>query len=142
MRHFKSAAGHFDVAGSQAQSITIDSTEELVENVTLTFSSNLPIGTDIEFYLTSDGVHWESVLPGVKYTFTEIGSDLRWRAVFTGSADYTARMFSLNILYEHEPKPPARVGLIVGLLFLGLLIATVIVVAVLIYTKKIKLPTR
>lgn len=142
MRHFRSAAGTFDIAGSQAQSITIDSTEELVENVTLTFSGDLPIGTDIEFYLTSDGVHWESVLPGVKYTFTEIGSDLRWRAVFTGSVDYTARIYSLNILYEHEPKPPARVGLIVGLLIGGLLVATIIVVAVLIYLKKIKIPTR
>ncbi|MCK5185225.1 MAG: hypothetical protein KAQ95_13025, partial [Candidatus Heimdallarchaeota archaeon] len=66
----------------------------------------------------------------------------RWRAVLTGSAENTARMFSLNILYEHEPKPPARVGLIIGLLFVGLLIATVIVVAVLIYLKKIKIPTR
>lgn len=141
MRHFKSAAGNFDVAGSQAQSITIDDTEELIENATLTFSGDLPPGTNVEFYLTSDGVHWLSVLPGVKYTFTDIGSDLRWRAVITGPEDYTARIYSLNILYYTEPKPPVRYGLIFGLLFSGLILIAIVVVTVLVIRKK-KIPTR
>ncbi|MBY8993837.1 MAG: hypothetical protein KGD59_04750 [Candidatus Heimdallarchaeota archaeon] len=141
MRHFRSAADAFDVAGSQAQSITIDDTEELIENVTLTFAGDIPPGTSIEFYLTSDGVNWESVTVGVKYTFTEIGSDLRWRAVFSGPVDHTARIFSMNILYQHEPKPPTPFGLIFGLLFGGLILIGIIVVTVLFIRKK-KIPVR
>ncbi len=140
MRHFRSAADNFDAAGSQAQSITIDDTEELIENATLTFAGDIPAGTNVEFYLTSDGVHWEQVTPGVKYTFTEIGSDLRWRAVFTGSADDTAQIYSLNILYQHEPKPPVSLGLILGLI--GGLILIIIIVVVVIMIRKKKIPTR
>jgi hypothetical protein len=141
IRHFRSAATSFNAAGSQAQSITVDNTEELIENATLTLSGNIPPATNIEFYLTSDGVNWELVTPGNKHTFTNIGSDLRWRAVFTGPDDRTARLFSLNILYYHEPKPPVKIGLIIGLIIAGLVLITVIVVAVLFVQKK-KIPKR
>jgi hypothetical protein len=141
MRHFRSAAGYFAAADSQAQSITIDDTEELIENVTLTFNGDIPLGSNVEFYLTSDGVHWEHVTSGVKYTFTEIGSDLRWRVVFSGPADQTARIYSMNILYQHEPKPPTPFGLIFGLLFAGLIVVGIVVVTILFIRKK-KIPAR
>jgi hypothetical protein len=72
----------------------------------------LPVGTAITYYLSPDnGMHWESVTPGVEHLFTHVGSELRWRAVLITSAALVAPLLTgVIIAYETRLNGPDLVS--------------------------------
>lgn len=104
LRVFQSAAATYVTGSSIAQSLTVDATSESVVNATLNLAGYFPWATGITWQLSADGgAHWEAVTPGVTHTFTNTGSDLRWRATFTtGRADRSAYLYHVSITYGHE----------------------------------------
>jgi hypothetical protein len=103
LRLFESAGATFSTTGANAQSLTVDATSESIVNATLSRVAFLPISTGITWQLSADGgAHWEAVTPDVMHTFTNIGSDLRWRATFTTSRDdQSAHLYGVSITYGH-----------------------------------------
>jgi hypothetical protein len=68
-----------------AQSLSIDYNNGTITTATLT--ATVSYG-DYTYYLTADGgSHWEQVTNGVAHTFTDTGTDLRWK--ITGSGRIT-----------------------------------------------------
>ncbi len=70
-------------------------------NATLISNATTPIDTDIEFYLSADnGVHWEQVTNNTLHSFTNIGYQLKWKAVLASqNASFTPYLHSLEIEY-------------------------------------------
>lgn len=70
--------------------------------------SIIPIGTSISFFLSADaGTHWEEVTPGITHTFLYLGSQLRWRAIFTTSDPFKGPTLSfISISYNFVLNPP------------------------------------
>jgi hypothetical protein len=102
LRLFQSAGATY-ATGCVAESLTVDSTTEVIVNATLNPTVYLPPLTGISWQLSADGgAHWEAVTPGVLHAFTNTGSDLRWRATFTTSVnDRTAFLHGLSVTYGH-----------------------------------------
>ncbi len=127
---FRSAAGTYQIGTDVVQSLNIATTTDLIANATLNFSAYVPTGTSISFAMSADGgLHWESVTPGVKHTFTFPGSDLRWTAnLTTSNADASVHLFEVTISYEHAPAP----GLVLPPWFIYVLLALIIIIIVVI----------
>jgi hypothetical protein len=89
-----------------AQSLTIDTTTLQIENATLTYTGNMPTGTSIVWFMSADGgSNWDSVTPSVLHTFSNNGSDLRWRAIITSTCqDRTAIISSISISYAYKEE--------------------------------------
>ncbi|NHJ31701.1 MAG: hypothetical protein FK732_02455 [Asgard group archaeon] len=107
LRHFESPGDTY-VAGSYiGESIEIDSvTSELIRTATLNVNDFVPFGTQVDYYLSSDGgAHWELVTPGVVHEFVNPGSALHWRAEFTGPKDRSVHIFDLSIDYFFNEAP-------------------------------------
>lgn len=104
LRLFRSAGATYVTGSSVAQSLTTDLTSELIVNATLNPVTFLPASTDITWQLSADGgAHWETITPGVVHTFTNTGSDLRWRATFTtGRDDQSAHLYMVSITYGYQ----------------------------------------
>jgi hypothetical protein len=133
--HLVKAAGNTYAGGSTiATSLEVDSTTEIIENATLTYSAFEPVGTSLSFEMSADGgTTWESVTPGIMHTFATSGDDLRWRATLTTtSIERSPRLSSLSITYEYEippttpttpPPPPVIPGFPLAAIALGTIIA-------------------
>jgi hypothetical protein len=125
------AAGNTYIPGTNsATSVDIDSTIETIVNATLTYSAIEPIGTSIAFEMSVDGgTNWETVTPGLKHTFANTGSDLRWRAQLTTTfGDRSIRLHMVSIDYEYPapittPPPPPIPGFPIEAIALGAIIA-------------------
>lgn len=133
-RLFRSAGATYATGSSIAESVAVDATPEVIVNATLSLTGFLPAFTGITWQLSADGgAHWEAVTPGALHTFTNTGSDLRWRATFTtGRDDRSAHLYSVSITYGHTvitslPPPipgfPAAAIAIGAALSLGLVLA-------------------
>jgi len=73
--------------GETASSLTIYMNNETVSSATLTAVDS----GSIDYYLSADGgTNWEKVTSGISHTFTNQGTDLRWRATSTGSASISS----------------------------------------------------
>jgi len=73
--------------GETASSLTIYMNNETISSATLTAVDS----GSIDYYLSADGgANWEKVTSGVTHTFTNQGTDLRWRATSTGSASISS----------------------------------------------------
>jgi hypothetical protein len=101
-------------ARAVAQSLTIFSAAGSASLVraTLTCTGSVPTGTEIAYYLSPDnGAHWEAVTAGVEHVFTNVGSQLRWRAVLTTSDSVkTPTLTSLAITYAAQLPAPGLVS--------------------------------
>jgi len=70
------------LVGNIGQSLSIDYGNDTITQakITVTYSGGTP-----NVFLTADGTNWESVTSGVTHTFTNTGTDLRWRVVSAGT---------------------------------------------------------
>ena len=68
---------------------TMDSSEDTIYNATLDWSDSTPGSTKIFYWMAADGSAWENVTgeKGTMHTFSTTGSDLKWKANFTGGSD-------------------------------------------------------
>lgn len=86
-------------AAAQGQSSTLNSATGEITTATLTATAT-DAGQTIEYYLTADGIHFESVTSGVAHIFAFPGSDLRWRAnLITSDTTITPTITALDIDY-------------------------------------------
>jgi hypothetical protein len=126
LRLFESAGACFSTVSASAQSLAVDATDDLVVNATLSIAGYFPADTGIAWELSADGgAHWEAVTPGVVHTFTNTGSDLRWRAIFTTTLDdRSAYLYGVSITYGHVTLPPPPIpGFPLPAIFVGMLVA-------------------
>jgi hypothetical protein len=111
-RIFEGAASNFITGTDSAVSLEIDTTDEQIENATISnVESWVPVGTFLGYELSADGgVHWETVTPGIEHHFTHPGNDLRFRINFTSSYnDYSAHLYEITIDYEYNDVPSTPV---------------------------------
>lgn len=107
IRHYESSADTY-VAGTHiAQSIEVDSvTSEFIRTATLNVNDFVPLGTQVDYYLSADGgAHWEIVTPGVLHEFVNPGSELQWRAELVGPNDKSLHIYDLTIDYFYNEAP-------------------------------------
>ena len=100
------------VTPATAQSLSVySSSSELVLWANLSITATLPSGTSIAYQLTADnGVHWETVPVGMQYTFSNPGSHLRWRAVFsTSNTLKTPTLENLSVIYATKLSAPTLI---------------------------------
>ena len=106
LRHFCSAADTFDPVASIAQSHVVNSIDASIIKATLNKDDNIPLGTNIDYYMSADGgANWEAVTPGVEHEFVNAGNDLRWKAEFSGPLDASARLYEISINYTLNAQP-------------------------------------
>ncbi|MHA2428921.1 MAG: hypothetical protein ACXADB_12935, partial [Candidatus Hermodarchaeia archaeon] len=108
---YEGAASNFFTGTTSAVSLEIDSTDEQIENATITAQDWIPAGTQILYELSADGgVHWELVTPGVEHNFMYLGNDLRFRANITSNnTDISPHLYELTINYEYNDIPSTPV---------------------------------
>ncbi len=100
LRLFWSAGATF--AAATAQSTEVDTTDLVIENATLAYTGYTPFGTSLAWFMSADGgSHWESVTPGVMHTFTNTGTDLRWRVEFNSPLCNPSQINSVSIDYGY-----------------------------------------
>jgi len=107
-RLFYTAANSFDTAPSTAQSVAVDSTSDIIVNATLTASTwGYPTNT-IQWWMTANGVDWEPVTVGALHSFTNLGSNLRWRAILnTLRVEQSHYIYNITITYGYTAPPTA-----------------------------------
>ena len=66
---------------AQSKAISYNNGAINFAKITLTYTGNAPDN----IYLTADGVNWESVTNGTLHTFTNTGTDLRWKVDASGT---------------------------------------------------------
>ena len=64
-------------SGQIAESLPIDYNNGTITTATLTSTE---VSGSFDYEMTSDGSNWESVTSGTAHTFSDTGTDLRWRA--------------------------------------------------------------
>jgi len=113
-----SGAGHVQLADDSlnpgqylasgiAQSTTLNPTSGKIITATLNALSTLN-GQTIDYFLTSDGLTFEPVIPGVAHTFAITGNDLRWQAVLaTTDTAVTPTLEQITIDYTLQTFQPA-----------------------------------
>lgn len=83
-----STTGVLTFTGSQtALSTAIDKDNGTITSATMTITVNSG-SANLTYYMTANGgSDWESVTNGVAHTFSDTGSDLRWKIVSSGNAE-------------------------------------------------------
>jgi hypothetical protein len=72
---------NYNTAHGLGTSLRVDTESSNIMGATLTASVDLPINTQVTYYLSNNGgVRWYIVQPGVEFTFPTAGMDLRWKA--------------------------------------------------------------
>jgi len=98
-------------AVAQSSIIYFGSISEVLDSSTLTIDHNIFSGTSISYYLSPDnGLHWESVTPGLEHQFTYSGNQLKWMSVLNGDSTTTPTISSLNVTYKTVLGPPSLVA--------------------------------
>jgi hypothetical protein len=83
-----------------AQSIKVSQPGEQIREALLTVQQDLQ-GGSVSYSLSNNGGQtWARVYPAVKHVFAAVGSDLRWRAVLSGTGPSTPIVDSLTIAYN------------------------------------------
>ena len=90
----------YQPANNIAQSITVDSVTQTISKATLTATQTLN-GQTVDYQMSANGgSNWESVTTGVEHTFTNTGSDLRWKATLDGTTSASPVIQDINISYK------------------------------------------
>jgi len=106
LRHFKSAGDTYFPGSSFAQSLSVDSTADIIYSATLDADDYIPSGSGIDYFISADGgANWEAVTPGVEHIFANPGNDLRWRAEITGPEDRSPHLYEISIDYFFNEQP-------------------------------------
>ncbi|HUT82673.1 MAG TPA: hypothetical protein VMZ29_15870 [Candidatus Bathyarchaeia archaeon] len=148
LRHFESVADTYHNENNLVQSTPFFTMPNgTIYNATLNFGAKVPDGTNMEFFMTADGINWEVVTPGVLHTFANPGKTLQWRAMLDGERDRSVHLYFVEITYDFEYKQrlidfsdPLWIGIFAGG---GALILIIIIIAVVVSARrKKKVPTR
>lgn len=108
LRHFLSAGDTYNSGTTLAQSLEIDSTEDMIYRATLNPDVYLPSASNVDYFMSADGgAHWEAVTPGVEHIFANPGNNLRWRAEITGPEDRSVHLYEVSIDYFFNEQPLA-----------------------------------
>ncbi|MHA1155666.1 MAG: hypothetical protein ACTSQK_06115 [Candidatus Heimdallarchaeota archaeon] len=108
LRHFLSAGDTYNSGTTLAQSLEIDSTEDLIYRATLNPDVYLPLPSNVDYFMSADGgAHWEAVTPGVEHIFANTGNDLCWRAEIYGPEDRSVHLYEVSIDYFYNEQPTA-----------------------------------
>jgi len=83
-------------SGEVAYSDSVDYNNGTITTATLTVT--IDSGT-FDLYMTADGTNWESVTSGTAHTFTDTGTDLRWR--IDENAASTGRITEVTVTNYH-----------------------------------------
>ncbi len=86
-----------------AQSLALDSTSSNITKATLTAGKTTPTGTSLSYYLSANGgTNWEGpVTSGTEWTFTNTGSDLRFKATLsTSDTTVTPSIQDISVSYK------------------------------------------
>ncbi|MFX1317839.1 MAG: hypothetical protein ACFE9D_06760 [Promethearchaeota archaeon] len=103
---FNTAANSFDTSPSTAQSLTFDSTTDIIVNATLTASTKSYPLTSIQWELTANGIDWEPIAVGVFHDFIDVGSDLHWRVTLDATyVDQSPYIYNITITYGYTAPP-------------------------------------
>jgi len=88
-------------ASETVQSLNVNTFGDYVTSATLTANQTLN-GQSITYYLSNDGgIIWNQVISGSLYTFSNLGTDLRWKAVLsTTDTNVTPVINNLTITYS------------------------------------------
>ncbi len=107
--HLFNSAGATYETSNVARSLEIDTTTQLIENATLTYSSQISAGSNITWALSADGgAHWMTAFHGIEIAFDYPGTDLRWRATLAAPTGTVSPVIdSLQIDYEVNALPTA-----------------------------------
>ncbi len=139
--HFFDSSSSFVTGVSTAQSITVDTTLDLITNATIDATTLIPYSTGMSYYLSADGgLNWESVYLGVPHTFTNPGSDLRFRVNLTTSlSDRSALLFDITIDYDHiSLVPPFPLAAVIAVIVIIIVILIILLLYFFWYKKKEK----
>ena len=83
-------------SGQIAKSSSVDKSNSTITTAKLTSTE---VSGSFDYELTADGTNWESVTSGTAHTFTNSGTDLRWRA--TENATSTGEISEIKIEDYH-----------------------------------------
>ncbi|MHA1124314.1 MAG: hypothetical protein ACTSO7_07880 [Candidatus Heimdallarchaeota archaeon] len=150
LRHYESAGDTYVDVNNLAQSnsiFTMPNGTISAATLVVDYYNPSPNPTSLLFEMTSDGVNWESVTPNVLHTFTNAGTDLRWRATLNGETYLSPHIYSVEITYDFDyarPSPPGLSPLWIGIIAggAGLVLIIIIIVIAVTVSKKKKIATR
>ncbi|NHJ31702.1 MAG: hypothetical protein FK732_02460, partial [Asgard group archaeon] len=109
LRHFESAADTYVPTPSIAESVEVDNVPNgTISEVTLTVGAANIGPTDIEYFVTVNGLDWVQVFPGTPQNFTsDPGNQLMWRAVLLGPKDVSPRLYEITLTYDYQLDLPS-----------------------------------
>jgi len=150
LRHYESAGDTYVDVNNLAQSnsiFTMVNGSISAATLVVDYYNPSPNPTSLLFEMTSDGVNWESVSPNVLHTFTNTGTELRWRATLNGETYLSPHIYSIEITFDFayaRPSPPGLSPLWIGMIAggAGLVLIIIIIVIAVTVSKKKKIATR
>ena len=81
----------------EAASSTIDYNNGTIIKATLTATEVSTGDYNLSYFMSADGgIHWESVTNGVEHTFTNTGTDLRYKITGTGAVRLTKIVINIT----------------------------------------------
>lgn len=95
------------------QSTTIFSDNSItIDSAKLISDALVPSNTLIKYYLSADnGVNWEEVANNTEIIFTNVGYQLKWKAVLsTNDVSLTPKINCISITYKTTLNPPSLVS--------------------------------
>lgn len=105
LRLFNSPIGVLQTGSYIASSIPFATSTTQFENITLSATVIIPVGTSIIWSIRSGTGGWEPVTLGVKHTLSNPANDLSWRAILTNSPFAIPVIFDITIIYEYNELP-------------------------------------
>ena len=79
-------------------STIVETTSTDIDKATLTATSYLLSGTEINYYMSANGgTNWESVNSSLEHTFANTGTQLMWTAILSSTGTDTAYLMNLSI---------------------------------------------
>ncbi|MHA1213230.1 MAG: GGIII-like transmembrane region-containing protein, partial [Candidatus Heimdallarchaeota archaeon] len=141
LRHFESAGDTY-VYSSDVVSKPINNVTGTVTKATITSEAFSPAECNLEYFMSVDGVNWETVTPGVEYEFINEGSMLQWKVTMTSDRDRSTHLYSIEVNYQTPFLSGSMLWIVIGAGGGLLVIILIIVIAVSVSKRKKKVATR
>jgi len=144
LRLFNSAGDTYVPGTTFAQSLEVDSVDDIISSATLHPNAFLPLDTNIDYFMSADGgLNWEAITPGIEHVFVNPGNDLRWFIEITGPEDRSPHLYEITIdFFYTEPGTSPLPWWVYVAIGGGVVLITLIIVIVVVVSKKKKVATR
>jgi len=144
LRLFNSAGDTYVPGTTIAQSLEVDSVDDIISSATLHPNAFLPLDTNIDYFMSADGgLNWEAITPGIEHVFVNPGNDLRWFIEITGPEDRSPHLYEITIdFFYTEPGTSPLPWWVYVAIGGGVVLITLIIVIVVVVSKKKKVATR